>query len=135
MASTGTLAPPPRPINNANLTKELLLLHILATTSITTYDPNNPVFTQGQDILDKIAADFQTIARPGSKWNWDESKYTKTVTGTDPSLLMANALVARATDADAISNLSFQPAAAFNPGWTGGSTHPDITETANLLGM
>jgi hypothetical protein len=135
MATPCKPVPLTRPINNAKLKQELLLLHILATTSTTTYSPKNGGFGNGQALLDKISLDFRTAARPGSTWNWDECKYVFSVTCVNPSNLMADSLLGLKTQTDSISSTAFQPAAGSAPDWTGGGTHPTVVELANILGM
>jgi hypothetical protein len=113
------------------LKKELLLLHILATTSTARYSLQNGGFTNGDQLLQRIAADI------GGGWNWPECNKA----ALDPSIkvnpahVMAAALFALSDSADAIALSSFKQAASIVPGWSGGGEHPGALELKATLSL
>jgi hypothetical protein len=108
---------------------ELLLLHILATTSPISYRPKN--FISGLDLLNKIATDYIALGGPAG-WNWPGLGGTAPAS---PAVQYANALVHMKTSVSDIQNSGFTPTAT-SIGWGGGGAeHPSLAEVTGLLGM
>jgi len=125
-------------VDQTQLKKELLLLYILATTSILAYSPSNGGFGGPQDLLDEIAAEYNTAKPPAPgtpSWNWNESSKVDTGGGVNVAQKLATALFTQKTHAQTLANLAFQPSASNVAGWPGGPTHPPVSEAMQLLGM